>query len=204
MNIQRIIVSILVLGALFALPASATTLTYTSQATLETNNTDLVFTIVDFSAFVGQSLLTSIDVGGLIFTDSGGTLSVFDSHTLKQTNGTGTISVTLPANALAFGVTLQNTPAFPITVDFTGDGIDSNNSITPTAYFGARDTTSLTGLTVSEGFNSQMTLSDFEIGSSSGGGGGGETPEAATLLMIGSGLFMLRLLRRWKRISQPA
>jgi hypothetical protein len=201
---QRILISVLVLIVIGA-PAWATQLTYSSQSGLESANTDLQFVNISFSAYFGFTG-PSVTVGGVTFTDStGGNLTVDTTGLLKDltadSSSGGTIVVTLPSNALAFGVDVQDIQSFVgITVSFTGDGtpFSVTTASGSTTFFGARDSSSLNGLTLAPQFNfsgNNVELSNFEIGT------GGTppppaTPEAATLFLIGGGLIAMRFLKK--------
>jgi hypothetical protein len=181
---------------LAAATASATT-TYSSQSSLESSNPDLTFTAIDLTAFIGQSLLSSITVGGVTFSGAGSTtFSVPNATTLTMDVG-GTLNVTLPANARAFGSNIANIGSTTLTISFTGDGTpysDGPNVVPSTIFFGARVTTSFTtsiGYTTGLG---KISLSNFEIGTMTAE----ESPEGRTMLLLGTGLVALRFLRRFR------
>src|SRR5580698_2471374 len=69
LKLQTIFISLLALAGVAA-PAGATTVTYTNLSALESANSDLTFTNISFSAYFGQSGLTSVTAGGVTFTDS--------------------------------------------------------------------------------------------------------------------------------------
>jgi hypothetical protein len=144
--------------------------------------------------------LTSVTAGGVTFTDSsGGPLEVFASGLLEDQTQGGTIDVTLAAGVLAFGVDLQNaTSSYGSTVAFTGDGVPFSYTTASGAstFFGAADSSSITGLTTAPQFSfsgNLAELSNFTIGT---GSDPAPTPEAATLLLIGGGLIMMRFLKK--------
>ncbi len=199
MKPQTIFVSLLALAGLAA-PVGATTVTYTTSSALESANSDLTFTNINFSAYFGQSGLTSVTAGGVTFTDSvGGPLEVCASGRREDQTQGGTIDVTLAPGVLAFGVDLQNaTSSYGSTVGFTGDGVPFSYT-TPSGastFFGAADSSSLTGLTTAPQFSFSGNLaeiSNFTIGT---GSDPAPTPEAATLLLIGGGLIMMRFFKK--------
>lgn len=199
MKPQTIFISLLALAGL-AGPAGATTVTYTSLSSLESANSDLTFTNISFSTYFGQSDLTSVTAAGLTFTDSeGGPLEVFASGLLEDQTLGGTIDVTLAAGVLAFGVDLQNVASsYGVTVAFTGDGVPfSYTTPSGTTFFGAADSSSLTGLTIAPQFSfsgNYAELSNFTIGT--GGSDPAPAPEGATLLLIGGGLMMMRFFKK--------
>jgi hypothetical protein len=205
---QRILVSVLALAAV-SVPAWATTITYSSQAALESANTNLLFTNISLAAYFGNQW-TSVTADGVTITDSNnGLLQVGATGLLADLTQGGTIVVTLSSSALAFGVDLQNaTTSYGVKVNFTGDG-SAFAYTTPSGsatFFGAADSSSLTGLTFAPNFYQSSVnpeLSGFVIGTGSGGSGDpGEAPEAATLFLIGGGLIAMRFLKKRDKARQ--
>jgi len=162
----------------------------------------LQFQNIDLTPYIGDTGLSSLTVSGVTFSDSHATFSILSGGILAQDIAGGTLNVTLPTGTLAFGLNLLTSGGFlNDTVDFIGDGSEYNNGFSTPSYFGARDSSSLTGLNFTATINgtNKFELSSFEIGTSGSSGDSGDAPEAATLLLIGTGLIAMRFLRKWSR-----
>jgi hypothetical protein len=132
-------------------------------------------------------------------------------------NGGGqlsTITISLPANVFALGLDILNLSGgtgVPFGVIVNG-GSPTSNTLTPlpgSTFFGYSSATAITSFTVfGEIGSSKLGIDNIDVGSltvgsgSSGGSGSGSgngpsaTPEASTMLLVGSGFFMLRFARK--------
>lgn len=131
-------------------------------------------------------------------------------------NGPGqwsTITISLPANVFAIGLDiLQNnygSSSTPFGVIVNG-GSQYNTAtqvqLPGSVFFGFSSTTAITSLTIfPENGSTTLGIDNIDVGSltsggTSGSGGGGSapstTPEASTMLLVGSGFFMLRFARK--------
>ena len=223
---QRFLVSALLL-ACGAIPASATLTTYSSLSTFTAGNTDQTFQNITFpsgnngttytdptTGVVFSDATSLVGIGTPAGWPAGSSLQASDCG--SPTSCTTTLTITLPSavTSVSLDLSLQNFNQFQVTASNTGTGcltssancFTQNTQSSPTTpnFFGFRSDTPFTTFTVAtEDFVSSITLDAMEIGTPTGGGGGGgptdppDTPEVATLLMIGSGLVMLRCGRRW-------
>ena len=201
MRIQRALaIAALILASVTT--ARATT-TYASQASLEASTPALTFQPIDLTTCVGDGVsqpcignpYTSITVSGITFTDSTGSgLLVLNATTIKQNVSSGTVTVTLPSNVLAFGSAITFFGTASLTVNYTGDGSSGNISYfqsTPD-YLGVRvNAAPITGVSYVNSFQ-PFSLSGFEVGT----GSISSTPEAGTLLSVAGGLLLLVLSKR--------
>lgn len=191
---------------------------YSSRTTWNTDkagvNIDLAFTNMTFEAFAGSSFndaaglldaITNVRFVGLQsngssydLTDS---LSGFSgSAVLTQSLPNGSIQVTLPANVRAFGVDVNSASAIGVTIDYTAGG-NFTHLATPagtSGFFGVRTDAPITNLVLYTGVTTKISVDNFEIGTQA------DTPEVATLLLIGTGLIAMRWLRRRQRQRQLA
>ena len=205
--------------ALAAWPAWATVIaTYPDPVTFNNATNSLYsFTNITFESDT-CFLCTSLTDSGVTFIGTGdsGPLTVgpvsgwASGNVLKRSTGGGSILATLPNNILAFSVYLVTVSAsFPTPFDITftsGSSYDYSVTLPQTVggslFFGVTADAPITNLTFLNGFQSlTVGIDNLDIGS--GGGPPPATPEAATFLLIGSGLMFMRLLRRRER-NQPA
>jgi hypothetical protein len=216
---QRFLVSALVL-ACGAIPASATLTTYSSLSAFTAGNTDQTFQNITFPS--GNNGTTYTDpTTGVVFSDATSLIgigtpsgwpagsSLQATHCGSPGSCTTTLTITLPATvtSVAMDLGLSGFNAFQVTVSNGVDAPFSSNqeqsSLSTPLFYGFASTSPFTTFTIStEDPVNDLLLDAMEIGTpTSGGSGGGgdppDTPEVATLLMIGSGLVMLRCGRRW-------
>jgi hypothetical protein len=215
----RLLVFLLVL-ACCAIPASATLTTYADAASFNLANPGNTF--ITFPPTVSGTNYTdaATDVG---FSDAGGTSTLEEILTpsgwptgssLQATacspSPSGcitTLTIDLPSAVTSVGmyIGLQSYNDFQIAVSNTGGGSYSANNIVSTpsssTFFGVSSDSPFSTFTIAtESYFPSITIDDLQIGTSGGGGGDGgdaQAPEAATFLMIGSGLIMLHFGRRW-------
>jgi len=121
-----------------------------------------------------------------------------------------TVRVSLPGGVTSFGVDLMsNTPgAHTFTIMLSTGDIFTNVPTYPRptpSFFGVTTTTAISQidfiLKVANSSEPSPLLDNFAFGMASLGGAGGpepgaETPEALTLLLVGSGLVMIHFMRR--------
>jgi hypothetical protein len=219
MKFQKLSISVLVLGAACA-PASATTI-YCSNG-CSSNNTAAFNSATTSFSFPNAPILFSNASGGPEYTDpvsltefteylSPGTsidTNGFDGFSgignLKTDVGGDLIEVTLPANVYAFGANLQ-TPSGAATVCIeptsTPGSANCNATVATTGssdteFIGVVSATPITTVWLAPGQNSTtIQLDNFEIGEQSEAPPA-DTPEIATMLMIGTGLISLGVMRR--------
>ncbi len=219
---HAIILSVLVL-ALLATPVYSTTITtYSSQSSWQAATSG--DQLINFEGGVTTEPNTFLPSGysqnGVQFIGiTGSTFGIadtaFSSYTPWASYGTGdaafvccgplSFHVTLPIGVTAFAANLfnsnSNSPSsFTVTVLGTPLTAPTLNLPTP-AFFGVTSDTPIPSvdLTLASGGGSYAFLDNFQWGTSTvsgGGGGGDQAPEASTLLMIGSGLLGVALLRK--------
>jgi hypothetical protein len=107
-----------------------------------------------------------------------------------------TFTITLPANTYAFALDLisQNNLGTPFNLSVDGGSKTTANSVSVpgSVFFGFRSATPISSVSVFSGFqNEQIELDNFEIGTAVA-----PVAESKTLLLVGSGLFMLLYVRR--------
>lgn len=215
MYTKRFLVFALLL-ACGAIPASATLVNYSTLADFTAGNTDQTFQNITFPS--GSQGTTYTDsTTGVMFTDGTSLVGVpFPvgwpaGSSLQATNCgspgscTTTLTITLPSavTSVALFAGPDNFQPFQISVS---NGVDpqfssnqSQNPVTNPFFFGFRSDSPFTTFTIASEDNvSSVFLDSMEVGTPTGDAGPPpDTPEVATLLMIGSGLVMLRCGRRW-------
>jgi hypothetical protein len=215
---HAIFLSVLVL-ALLAMPAYPTTITtYSSQSSWQAATTGDQSINFEGSAPSGSyTTFPSFTSSGVQFFGlSGTTFGAMDTSAFSWANfgsndalfssgGTQGFHIVLPSAVTAFGLNLfTSPPAVSYTASVAGSQYTAPTSNQPTeAFFGVTSDTAFTtiDLTAQPGA-SYAFIDNFQWGTSQvsggGGGGGGDAPEASTLLMIGTGLLSLALIRRRK------
>lgn len=221
-TVPRLTIFVLLLAAVAA-PASAT-ITYTSCSSgcSSSSGTYAIFQTAPGSAGLAFSMSpATFAAGGLsggVYTDPSGTvftgysgasidtlMSVSGGSLLEGNNGTGTgIEIKLPANTYAFAMDITTVSGFGSPVVEPGDHNVNNSNygiLIPTGgsvqFFSIVSSTPISELFVGPTSSSgRLQINDFELGESS------PTPEVSTIVLIGSGLVVLGLLRR-RRIHKP-
>lgn len=211
---QRFLVSALLLAS-GAIPASATLVSYTDLPTFTSATSSQTFQNITFptgsdgTTYTDPTTLVSFtDVTGLVGVASptgwptGSTLEA--NHCSSSAGCTLTITLPSTATSVGFFVGTDNFNPFQISVsngtDPTFSSNQAQNPITAPFFFGFTSTVPFTTFTIASEDNvSNLFIDSMEIGTSGGSGPSDppDTPEVATLLMIGSGLIMLRCGRRW-------
>jgi hypothetical protein len=206
---QRFLILVL---ALAAWPASATTITYTDPATFNTATQSLFFTQINFNTAT-LSANGYTDASGAVFNDSGqNTAGLAISASCFNTCAQGEVTdryqgfaISLPSTIVAFAFYIASPQGEMVTVSFSGNGAPSSTQFTAASsgvFFGATTDAPISAFTITGAtFFDTIALDNFEI--ASGNTQVSNTPEAATFLLIGSGLVFMRLLRRRAR-TQPA
>jgi hypothetical protein len=148
-----------------------------------------------------------------LFTDQagGGNLTVIDAMTLKLSSGFA-MELQVPATYSAYwfdivtvnsGGTVNESSSSPSSFN----SFPTNGSVGTPIFFGIVTDTAVSGLQLGAGTSGGVEIDNFNVGAASGGGGGGggsETPEATTMLTIGTGLILLHALRRRTAQLPPA
>ncbi len=228
----RFLISVLVI-ATAAVPASATTLYCNQSNTCNANTSALFNTatagLFFGSGFQNLTAANGAYSPGLLDADSISGLNLFgynSSHVqigvtvetgvLKQTtSGNDTsLQVQLPSNTIyAFGahITVVGS-AFPCIESISTVGsFDTQHCLGggplalsgSTEFIGVVDSSPLTSVFIGCFGNlscGQLQILDFELGTQQAQA---QVPEVATLVLIGSGLICLRLLRRRQRRTRP-
>ncbi len=214
---QKLLISAVLLAG--ASRMSASVLSYTNRTTLEAVVPILTFANISFDGpvtgdgtfaggitdvttgvqFFGSCLCTG--VANLLVTTVPGWSA---SPALREQSSTNeSIRVTFPAGVFAFGVDLiyisgPGLTPFDITVtDTTGHSFTTATAVNlpGSVFFGVRSDQAITSADIVSQVNSNVIgLDNFEVGTQQQPA---EAAEVSTLLMIGSGLFMLRYARRW-------
>jgi hypothetical protein len=131
-------------------------------------------------------------------------------ETITSNAGISTLTITLPSavSAVEFYVGVQIYDNFTIAITDSNGGTytDGYFASTPTsaAFFGVTTDGAFTSFTItSQGPPDQITLDDISVGSA---GAETATPEVTTLLLVGTGLFLMGYGRRWtqRRANQAA
>ncbi len=210
---QRFLVALLTISAC-AIPASATLTTCTTENCLSVPGD--TFSNISFAA---GSLGTSTTASGVVFSTNGAGLTGEANPTgwpagssepaLVSSEGVNTLTITLPSdvNAIEFAAGLMDFDQLQISItdnaggSYTYGGLSQSNIQVP-VYFGVSTTGSFSTFTIGS-VNSidQLTLDDIEIGQL--GSEPDAAPEAATMLLVATGLFAIGYFRR-RRVLRPA
>ncbi|MGD1096283.1 MAG: hypothetical protein ABSB35_30360 [Bryobacteraceae bacterium] len=224
MTFPRLSISVLVLAAA-CVPASATTVIYCNISSdcpagnlvaFDNATTSLFFPnapILFTSAGFNSDQTNYIDpVSGTDFLDYGSNGSTIDGFTnftgtgpLQTFVGGDVIEVTLPANVYAFETNIQVASAGGVCIETSsaythscsGDNVflSSNTDAEPV---GVVSTVPITTMWFAAPSGSKLQLDNFEIGEPMSDPA--DTPEVATMIMIGTGLISLGVMRRRKSI----
>jgi hypothetical protein len=203
---QRLLIPVL---ALAAWPASASVIATYTNPTLFNNNTANLFAIDLGSLTSGPSGLSD-STSGVLFSDINGQASLLSVTNCGSTCQLLTsdslfeqINIRIPSNiiALAFYIVFPSSGQ-TVTVSGAGSPTPSFTSPPSSQFFGVQTDGTVTTLTI-QGQNTHQQVIIDNIQAESTGTQVSNTPEAATFLLIGSGLVFMRLLRRRAR-TQPA
>src|SRR5579871_791760 len=209
----RFLTSVLVLTWAAAAPASAATIaTYSTSSSfnLATNGLFAVNTAINFDADTSCFHCITFTDSGVTFTATGdsnpltvGTVSGWGSgNVLERTTGGGSLSAAIAANNFyAFTVSVVGVSpsfsGFPFEMIVTSGGTPTDYSLTAAAagsaiFFGATSDSPITNVQLVADVN-QLTLGadDLTLYTQIQA-----VPEASTMLLIGTGLFVLGLCRR--------
>jgi hypothetical protein len=210
-GIKNLAVSILAM-ALCGLPAHASLLTYSTASSFNAANTDQSFQLITFT----QGVLGTTYTDGTTLVVFGGTSSLIGTTPpsgwpagtvieIPSSSTTNIITITPPASvtSLAFyaGPDLAFNTFSIMASNTAGDvcspacgNIFSQSDATVPVFFGLRSTTPLVNIRIETDANNVVHLPDIldnvEIGTP-------ETPEASTLLLVATGLFLVRYGRRF-------
>jgi hypothetical protein len=211
MFVKKFLISVLVIGCC-AIPASAAMVGYCSASTPCVPSAGFAAatagdTFQNITVSAGSLGTNFLDASGADFSDPAGLTGVLSlagwpaGGAIVAGTGINSITITLPTavNAVEFYAGAQDYSNFTITVD-DGSGPYANGYLTGTptsgAFFGITTTASFTSFTITgQSTIDKLTLDDISIGSA-GSSDVSPTPEAATLLLVGTGLFMMGYLRR--------
>lgn len=214
---QKFLISVLMLGCC-AIPASATLVTYcantgpgcgyssssTASSAFTAATTDDTFNNI---AVTQGNLGTSYtDATGVEFSDPLGMTGTANPSgwpagstgtAITSKPGVTTMTITFPSSvdAIDLYVGMQDFSNFTISVtDSTGgtfsSGYFEQTNVMAPLFFGVTTSSTFTSFTItSQASADQITLDDISIGSAA-------TPEAATLLLVGAGLFVMGYFRR--------
>jgi hypothetical protein len=184
------------LGFALAGMVCANTTFYTNQSTFNAATSSLTFqaiTDLSTSEFTPSGLVDPST--GVTFTDqSGGSsqLKVVNTSTLGLTGGF-TLGIQVPGTYTAYWFDIASTSSGGSVNESSSSPFSSNNfTFSSPIFFGIVTDTAVTGLQVGGGTSGVVEIENFNV---AGSGASGPTPEGATMLMIGSGLVLLRGLR---------
>jgi hypothetical protein len=212
----RFLTSVLVLTWAAAAPASAATITtYSTSASfnLATNGLFAVNTAINFDADTSCVGCITFTDSGVTFTGTGdsnpltvGTVGGWGSgNVLKRTTGGGSLSAAISAgNIYAFTVSIVGVfPGFsgdPLELFVTSGGAPADYSLTAAAtggstFFGATSDSPITNVQLVADVNT-LTMGADDLTLYTQATQIQPVPEASTLVLIGTGLFLLGLCRR--------
>lgn len=201
---MRIYLLLLVALALAAVPAQGVTTYHTSAASFATAAGGLVFSppSYDFSEFTPGTLgATVIDVGGsgVTFTSSAGNLDITGGTSLLGFPG-ARIDITFAPEVRAFAMNFTILSGMSgACVDATGPNVCDYNPfvIAPATFFwGIVSDEAITGtISLRPQSSARMVITSFQAGVEAPS----EVPESRSLLLMGAGLVMVGLLRRFRR-----
>ena len=199
----------------FSTPGLATLVTYTTASSFASANTDQTFQSLTFPTLTGSSTSYTDLSTGILFTSTSG-LSVVDNpnawaapasgNVLRTNSPGGTIVITLPTTARSFSIYLGGVFTFldaQISVANGGggsysQGLSQSLGLSTPAFWGVRSDSAITSLTLVANVGNEY----LEIGPGQLGAPAAEAPEAATMLLIGTGLIILRFLRRKPKLAE--
>lgn len=172
----------------------------------------MAFTMISFDSITaGNYSSAGLTTDGVTFTGTdanGADLHVgtfagwSDNQILMVQNSNDTITITLPSNVFAFDLDLLITSgsgSLPFLISYNNGSVVNDSSVNAvllpgSVFYGVTSATAITSITISPTFPSEaMGIDNFDFGQAS------PTPEAGTLLLIGAGLILMRLMNRRQR-----
>jgi hypothetical protein len=215
MSTQKYLIAAVILGGC-SIPASAALTTYSTLSAFQAATSTDTFSNIAFAQ--GNLFSTSTSDLGVDFSTSGpdlmgvANISSWPAGTaLVSTNSSGgnTLTITLPSavDAISLYIGLTTTDSnIQISVADNGGAPDTFSAsptviITSPYYLGIVTDASFTTFTIqSFGPSDHVAIDDMEIGQAQA-----QTPEVATLLLVGTGLLAMGYFRRrGLRTPQPA
>ena len=192
------------------IPASAGALTYTSLTAWQAAGPQTG--TIDFESVATGSYLSPLTISGIQFSSTAalGILSSYGPGAGRFVM-TSASSLTITPSAGIFGLGFDlgcyscgGTAPLSITVV----GIDSVpyifTGLPPTnEFWGVRlDSAAIQSVTITFGTSQYPAVDNLAYGGQASGGAGGDTPEAATLILIGTGLAVIAKCRRFGSSNQ--
>lgn len=197
-----------------AIPASATLVTYTMPTAFAAGNADQTFQTITFP--IGPNGASYTDpTTGVVFNDNSSLVGIDTpvgwptGSSLEATacalpdTCTTALTITLPSSvtSISMDLGLLNFSGFQIAVANSGGGLFTLNTGSAGSnplFLGFRsDSPFSTFILATEESVSNLTLDNIQVGTPIGDTAPPDTPEVPTMLMIGSGLVMLRFGKRW-------
>lgn len=204
---QKFLISVILVGICCAVPASAALVTCTTVSCFAAASTADTFQNIDVTAgSLGDSYTdpTTAEFEDLMGLNGIVNPTGWPTGTAIAANaGANTMTITLPSsvNAIEFyGGALDFTDMTLSVTDSTGgtytNGLFGQTNVMNPLFFGVVTNSTFTSITITSYASvDQITLDDISVGSA-GSGEPAPTPEAATLLLVATGLFMMSYFRR--------
>lgn len=187
-------------------PASADVInTYSdlnSWENVSTNVTSTVFSGTSYGSSLslsGLTLTTGADQDLQVIDTTGSPIWDYGTGLTLLVDGPNTeqpvVNIALPTGTTSFGLNLSTVNPYDDPLTVTVNGVSySITSFSPTgggfAFFGATFDAPITSFTIAS------TTGDILLADSISFGTSADTPEAATLLMIGAGLISMRIMNK--------